>query len=280
MKIISWNIDSINAALTSDSSRAQETRRLLLTIKKERPDVIAFQETKLKATGPTTIHFLKLEEFFKNYQIIWRASDEPARKSYAGTMFLIKKDYHPTVDYPVIFAPVPMDFEGRILTLEFHTFYITQVYTPNSGNNLIRLNDRQEWDKKYCLYLKSLKKKKPVIVCGDFNVAASHLDIKHSEKMTMKAGYTLEERSGFNEILNAGFIDVYRYLNPTGEEYTWWDQRVPTSKISNLGWRIDYFLVSEDLKKDIKDFKIFGETPRKDHAPIMLDIAIKNKSKL
>lgn len=275
MKIISWNIDSLNAALTSDSARAKETRKLLKLIQSKEPDIIAFQETKLKATGPTAAHFLKLDEFFQNYRIVWRSSDEPARKSYAGTMFLIKKEYHPAVEYPVIFAPSPMDFEGRILTLEFKNFYITQVYTPNSGNKLIRLNDRQEWDKKYCLYLKRLKKKKSVIVCGDFNVAASHLDVKHSEKMAKKAGYTTEERTGFNEILKAGFIDVYRYLNPKGEDYTWWDQRVPTSKIYNLGWRIDYFLVSQDLEKDIEDFKIFGDTARKDHAPILLEITLK-----
>ncbi|QNQ82714.1 exodeoxyribonuclease III [Lactobacillus sp. PV037] len=275
MKIISWNIDSLNAALTSESSRAQETRNLLLKIRHEAPDVIAFQETKLRASGPTATHLSKLNEFFPDYRVIWRSSDEPARKSYAGTMFLIKENYHPAVEYPVIFAPVPMDFEGRILTLEFEGFYITQVYTPNSGNNLLRLEDREVWDKKYCEYLKNLKKKKPVIVCGDFNVAASSLDLKHPERMEKKAGYTPEERAGFSEILKAGFIDVYRYLNPDGKDYTWWDQRVPTSKQYNLGWRIDYFLVSDDLKKEIKDLKIFSDTPRKDHAPILLEIDLK-----
>lgn len=279
MKIISWNIDSLNAALTSQSARALETRDLLKKVRKTSPGVIALQETKLRATGPTPEHLKKLIEFFPDYKVIWRSSEEIARKSYAGTMFLVKKDYTPQVLYPVIFAPAPMDFEGRIITLEFEEFYLTQVYTPNSGTNLVRLKERQEWDNQYMHYLESLRKKKSVIVCGDFNVAYSPLDLKHPEKMEKKAGYTPEERKGFEKILSSGFIDVYRFLNPEGRDYTWWDQRVRTSKEYNLGWRIDYFLVSDDLKDKIKDFKIFSDTPRKDHAPILLNIALKNKSK-
>ena len=139
MRLISWNIDSLNAALTSDSARAKLTRGVLNTIKEKDPDIIAIQETKLRATGPTKKHQEILAEMFPDYDYVWRSSEEPARKGYAGTMFLYKNTLTPEVTKPVIGAPEPMDHEGRILTLEFDNYYVTQVYTPNSGNELKRL---------------------------------------------------------------------------------------------------------------------------------------------
>lgn len=149
MRLISWNIDSLNAALTSDSARAKLTRGVLNTIKEKDPDIIAIQETKLRATGPTKKHQEILAEMFPDYDYVWRSSEEPARKGYAGTMFLYKNTLTLEVTKPVIGAPEPMDHEGRILTLEFDNYYVTQVYTPNSGNELKRLDDRQVWDEKY-----------------------------------------------------------------------------------------------------------------------------------
>ena len=149
MILISWNIDSLNAALTGISARAEETREVLDKIHALNPDIIAIQETKLRATGPTKKHQAALAEKFPEYDYVWRSSEEPARKGYAGTMYLYKKGLTPAVSKPAIGAPEPMDEEGRIITLEFDKYFVTQVYTPNSGNGLKRLADRQIWDQKY-----------------------------------------------------------------------------------------------------------------------------------
>src|SRR5690625_2924340 len=156
MKLISWNIDSLNAALTSDSNRAHMSRDVLTTIREYDADVIALQETKLPVTGPSKKHLEKLDEYFPNYEIVWRSSVEPARKGYAGTMFLYKNHLKPEVTYPKIGAPDTMDDEGRLITLAFDDFYIPQVYTPNAGSVLVRLKERQICDEKYAEYLAEL----------------------------------------------------------------------------------------------------------------------------
>ena len=136
---------------------------------------------------------------FPNYDYVWRSSEEPARKGYAGTMFLYKNTLTPEVTKPAIGAPDTMDYEGRILTLEFDNYYVTQVYTPNSGNELKRLEDRQIWDEKYTEYLQKLDKSKPVIASGDYNVAHTPIDLKHPENNHHNAGFTDEERQGFDK---------------------------------------------------------------------------------
>lgn len=273
MKIISWNIDSLNAALTSDSNRAIMSKEVLNTIVQSDPDVIAIQETKLAGTGPTKKHFKILEEKFSNYEIVWRSSQEPARKSYAGTMFLYKSNLSPSVTYPVLGAPDTMDLEGRILTLEFEDFYLTQVYTPNAGDKLVRLAERQIWDEKYADYLAELDQKKPVIATGDFNVAHTEIDLAHPDRNQLSAGFTQEERQGFTNLLAKGFTDTFRHLNPelTGV-YTWWAQRAKTSKINNSGWRIDYFVVSDRLMEQVKKSEMIDSGPRQDHTPILLEL--------
>ena len=213
MRLISWNIDSLNAALTSDSARAKLTRGVLNTIKEKDPDIIAIQETKLRSTGPTKKHQEILAEMFPDYDYVWRSSEEPARKGYAGTMFLYKNTLAPEVTKPVIGAPEPMDHEGRILTLEFDNYYVTQVYTPNSGNELKRLDDRQVWDEKYTEYLQKLDQNKPVIASGDYNVAHTPIDLKHPESNHHNAGFTDEERQDFDKLLKLGFTAVsYTHL--------------------------------------------------------------------
>ena len=167
MKLISWNIDSLNAALTSDSNRAVLSRNVIDTILEYDADVIALQETKLPATGPNKNHIKLLTKYFEGYSYIWRSSQEPARKGYAGTMFLYKDTYTPKPLYPKIDAPDTMDFEGRVITLDFGDFYLTQVYTPNAGDGLKRLEERQLWDAKYAEYLNNLDKEKPVLATGD-----------------------------------------------------------------------------------------------------------------
>lgn len=275
MKFISWNIDSLNAALTSDSNRAIMTRDVIKTILDEDPDIIAIQETKIPQTGLSKKHKAKLEEFFPAYEYVHVTSREGARKSYAGCMTLYKKDLRCIESFPEIDAPDTMDLEGRIVTLEFEDFYFNQVYTPNAGNELKRLDLRQIWDVKFAQYLSTLDKDKPVISAGDFNVAHREIDLAHPDNNHFSAGFTDEERQGFTNLLAKGFIDTFRYVNgDVKDKYTWWAQRVKTSKINNSGWRIDYFLVSERIKDKIKRSDMIDSGDRQDHTPIVLEIEI------
>lgn len=275
MKFISWNIDSLNAALTSDSNRAVLTRKVIDTILENDPDVIALQETKLPAKGPSKKHMELLGEFFKGYAYTWRSSQEPARKGYAGTMFLYKDKYSPEVFYPEIDAPDTMDLEGRIITLDFGDFYLTQVYTPNAGDGLKRLEERQVWDVKYAEYLERLDKEKPVLATGDYNVAHKEIDLANPQSNHRSAGFTDEEREGFTNLLGKGFTDTFRQLHGdvTGM-YSWWAQRVKTSKINNSGWRIDYWLVSDRLADKVSKSEMLDSGERQDHTPTMLEIEL------
>lgn len=275
MKLISWNIDSLNAALTSDSARAKQSREVLATIIDENPDIIAIQETKLSATGPTKKHQTILAKQFPDYEIAWRSSQEPARKGYAGTMFLYKNNLNPTISYPEIDAPEPMDSEGRIITLEFDNFYVTQVYTPNAGDGLRRLAERQVWDEKYADYLVSLDQNKPLLSSGDFNVAHKEIDLAHPGNNHHSAGFTDEERAGFTNLLNKGFTDTFRYVHGDVKDvYSWWAQRSRTSKINNSGWRIDYWLASNRIADKIIRSEMLDSGERRDHTPIVLEINI------
>ena len=273
MRLISWNIDSLNAALTSDSNRAILTRKVIDTIIEKDPDVIALQETKLPAKGPSKKHMEHLEEYFKGYSYVWRSSQEPARRGYAGTMFLYKDKYCPQVFHPEIDSPDTMDLEGRIITLDFGEFYLTQVYTPNAGDALARLKERQVWDEKYAEYLQSLDKEKPVLATGDYNVAHKEIDLANPQNNRRSAGFTDEERQGFTNLLNKGFTDTFRYIHgDVPGMYTWWAQRVKTSKINNSGWRIDYWLVSDRLSNKVVKSEMIDSGERQDHTPILLEI--------
>ncbi len=275
MRLISWNIDSLNAALTSSSNRALLSREVLKTILAKDADVIALQETKLPANGPSKKHIEIIEELFKGYNFVWRSSQEPAKKGYAGTMFLYKEKYSPIADNPSIGAPTTMDYEGRIITLDFGDFYITQVYTPNAGDGLKRLSDRQVWDEKYADYLEKLAKDKPVLATGDYNVAHQEIDLANPQSNHRSAGFTDEERQGFTNLLNRGFIDTFRHLHGSIENvYSWWAQRVKTSKINNSGWRIDYWLVSESLADKVRKSEMIDSGERQDHTPTLLEIEL------
>lgn len=273
MKCISWNIDSLNAALTSESNRAHLSRKVLSTIQNENADIIAIQETKLPVTGLNKKQLEVLEKYFPNYKIEYVSSEPPARKGYAGTMILYKKDLSATKYIPKLNAPSTMDYEGRLITLEFNDFYFVNVYTPNSGEELRRLNDRLEWDKLYAKYLSSLNK--PVIACGDFNVAHKEIDLANPNGNKMCSGFTIEERNSFDNLLNLGFIDTFRYINgDIPSKYTWWSQIIKSSKINNSGWRIDYFIVSDIIKDSIKSSYMIDSGERQDHTPICLEIDI------
>lgn len=273
MIFISWNIDSLNAALTGTSPRSELSRTVLETIAKENPDVIALQETKLPTAGMNKKQAGILSEYFPDYEVSWISSREPARKGYAGTMALIKKGLPFEADFPSIGAPEPMDLEGRMITLEFEDCFFNLVYTPNAGDGLRRLSERQVWDRKYAEYLSSLDKKKPVISCGDYNVAHKEIDLAHPENNHMSAGFTDEEREGFSNLLAAGLTDSFRYVHgDIPGAYSWWAQRVKTSKINNSGWRIDYFLVSDRIADRIVRSEMLDSGPRQDHAPILLEM--------
>lgn len=273
MKLISWNIDSLNAALTSDSARAVLSRAVIDTLVAENADIIAIQETKLSAKGPTKKHLQILEDYFPDYQVSWRSSVEPARKGYAGTMFLYKNHLTPTISFPEIGAPDTMDCEGRIITLEFDNFYVTQVYTPNAGDGLKRLAERQIWDEKYADYLAELDQTKPVLATGDYNVAHNEIDLANPNSNRRSAGFTDEERAGFTNLLAKGFTDTFRYLHgDIPNVYSWWAQRSKTSKINNTGWRIDYWLTSNRIADKITKSEMIDSGARQDHTPIILEI--------
>lgn len=273
MKFITWNIDSLNAALTSDSARAVMSRDVLDTIIKQDASVIAIQETKLPRTGPSKKHLEVLKEKFPDYELVWSLSEEPARKSYAGTMFLYKNHLTPAATLPKIGAPDTMDSEGRIITLEFEDFYLTQVYTPNAGSGLVRLKERQLWDEKFAEYLAQLDEKKIVVATGDFNVAHTEIDLANPKNNHLSAGFTDEEREGFTRLLNKGFTDTFRHIHGdvTGQ-YSWWNQRVKTSKVNNSGWRIDYWLVSDRAADKVVKSEMIDSGVRQDHTPLLLEI--------
>lgn len=275
MKFISWNIDSLNAALTSESARALLSRDVLKSIQAHNPDVIAIQETKLSAAGPSKKHMEIIKESFPGYEAVWRSSVEPARKGYAGTMFLYKEELQPEVTYPTIGSPGTLDSEGRIITLEFDDFYITQVYTPNAGDALKRLEERQIWDERYADYIEELDRNKPVFVTGDFNVAHKEIDLANPKGNRRSAGFTDEERQGFTNLLDKGFTDTFRHIHGdvTGV-YSWWAQRAKTSKINNSGWRIDYWLVSNRFAEKVIKSEMIDSGTRQDHTPILLEVEL------
>lgn len=275
IKFISWNIDSINAALTSESARAVLSRKVLETIQNENADIIAIQETKLPATGPSKKHLEELDKYFPDHQIEWVSSLPPARKGYAGTMVLYRKGMEASVSVPRIGAPDTMDDEGRLLTVEFKNFYFVNVYTPNAGDGLKRLAERQKWDVAYADYLSQLNQNKPLVACGDFNVAHEEIDLANPSSNHMSAGFTDEERAGFTNLLSRGFVDTFRHLHgDVRDVYSWWAQRIRTSKINNSGWRIDYFLVSDCIKDKVVRSEMLDSGDRQDHAPLVLELDI------
>ena len=273
--LISWNIDSINAALTSSSARALLSQEVLKKLGTYHADIIAIQETKLPAEGPSDKHLELLADYFPGYKLEWLSSVPPAKKGYAGTMILYREGLSPRRLEAKLNAPDTMDDEGRLLTLEFENFYLVNVYTPNSGDGLKRLSERQKWDQAYADYLSGLDAKKPVIACGDFNVAHKEIDLANPASNHFSAGFTDEEREGFTKLLARGFTDTFRFVHGDVKDvYSWWGQRIKTSKINNSGWRIDYFLVSDRIKDKIQKSEMIDSGPRQDHTPILLEIEL------
>ena len=273
---ISWNIDSLNAALTGSSERSALSIAVVENISQMQPDVLAIQETKLRVEGPTKAHLEVLLNFFPDYKIVFVSSHEPARKGYAGTMFLYKESLPtPIVSYPEIGAPETMDSEGRIISLEFPDFFVTQVYTPNSGEGLKRLESRGIWDDKYREYLIKLDKQKPVFASGDFNAAYREIDLANPASNHNNPGFTDQEREKFGLLLEAGFTDSFRHKHgDVPGRYSWFSQRSRMAKVNNTGWRIDYWLVSNRLADKIVTSDMIDSGARQDHVPIILEMDI------
>lgn len=251
MKLISWNVNGIRAAITKGFNDFFE---------EEEADIFCIQETKMQP-GQADINF----EGYKQY---WNSA---LKKGYSGTAIFTKKEPL-NVSYGI--GIEEHDQEGRVITLEFEKFYLVNCYTPNAKRGLERLEYRMVWEDAFRNYLLELNKLKPVIMCGDLNVAHNEIDLKNPKTNVGNAGFTNEERGKMSELLNAGFIDTFRYLYPDKENvYTWWSYMFHARE-KNVGWRIDYFITSKSLKKNIKDAIIYDNILGSDHCPIGLEIEI------
>lgn len=249
MKLISWNVNGIRACVGKGFEEF---------FKKEKADIFCIQETKCQPD--------QIELKFKNYKSYWNSAQ---KKGYSGTAIFTKKE---PINVIYGIGKEEHDKEGRIITLEFKDFYLVNNYTPNSKRELERLDYRQLWEDEIRNYLVTLNKTKPVIMCGDLNVAHQEIDLKNPKTNRRNAGFTDEERTKMTELLKAGFTDSFRYLYPNKENaYSWWSY-MGKAREKNVGWRIDYFIVSNDIKKQIKEASIYPEIMGSDHCPIGLEI--------
>ena len=251
MKCISWNVNGIRACVK---------KGFLDFFKEADADIFCIQESKMQE-GQLDLELDGYEQYW-NYAV---------KKGYSGTA-VFTKERPLAVTYGM--AIEEHDQEGRVITLEYEDFYFVTVYTPNSQSELARLDYRMTWEDDFLAYLKGLEEKKPVIFCGDLNVAHKEIDLKNPKTNRKNAGFTDEERGKFTDLLAAGFTDTFRYLYPDVEGvYSWWSYRF-SARAKNAGWRIDYFCVSDCLKDKVEDAKILTDVMGSDHCPIELDIAL------
>ena len=248
MKLISWNVNGLRACVGKDFE--QQFKAL-------NADFFCLQETKMQAG--------QLDISFPGYASYWNYAD---KKGYSGTAIFTK---HKPLDVTYGIGMDEHDHEGRVITLEMDDFYLVTVYTPNSQDGLRRLDYRMKWEKDFQDYLHRLDRKKPVVVCGDMNVAHEEIDIKNPKTNRRNAGFTDEEREKMTQLLDSGFIDTFRTLYPEQVTYSWWSYRF-RARERNTGWRIDYFLISERLRDRLEDAKIHTEIMGGDHCPVEIDL--------
>ena len=248
MKLISWNVNGLRACVGKDFE--QQFKAL-------NADFFCLQETKIQAG--------QLDISFPGYTSYWNYAD---KKGYSGTAIFTK---HKPLDVTYGIGMDEHDHEGRVITLEMDDFYLVTVYTPNSQDGLRRLDYRMKWEKDFQDYLHRLDRKKPVVVCGDMNVAHEEIDIKNPKTNRRNAGFTDEEREKMTQLLDSGFIDTFRTLYPEQVTYSWWSYRF-RARERNTGWRIDYFLISERLRDRLEDAKIHTEIMGSDHCPVEVDL--------
>lgn len=248
MKLISWNVNGLRACAGKgfgESFKALDA------------DVVCLQETKMQAG--------QLDLEFDGYESYWNYAD---KKGYSGTAIYTRiKPLSVSNDIGID----EHDHEGRIITMEFDDFYLVCVYVPNSQDELKRLTYRMKWEDDFRSYVSGLAEKKGVVICGDLNVAHNDIDIKNPASNRHNAGFTDEERGKFNALLDAGFVDSWRMLNPDTVKYSWWSYRFKARE-RNAGWRIDYFIVSESMKDRISGAEIHNEIFGSDHCPVELDL--------
>ncbi|MBO7657599.1 exodeoxyribonuclease III [Candidatus Saccharibacteria bacterium] len=257
LKIFSWNVNGIRAVINKGVLRS--------FIDEYQPDILCLQETKAKQ-GQAEVDLPEYEE-------IWNSADRPG---YSGTAIFTKIKPLDSNCYKINCKDNYGDLgsEGRVLLAEFEKFYLVNVYTPNSKPDLSRLKLRFEsWDPEFLKLLKELEKTKPVITCGDFNAAHNEIDLARPEYNHHNAGFTNEERKGISNILAAGFIDTFRFLHPNSERYTWWSHW-GNARANNVGWRIDYFFISDELKPDLKSAEIYENVFGSDHCPISIELEV------
>ena len=256
LKIFSWNINGIRAVLKKGALQS--------FISEYQPDILCLQETKAKP-GQAEVDLPEYEE-------IWNSAE---RAGYSGTAIFTKiKPIKIIDDYKINFRDDYGDLnnEGRVQIVEFEKFYLVNVYTPNSKPDLSRLELRHKsWDPELLSLLKELEKTKPVMTCGDFNAAHNEIDIARPATNHHSAGFTDEERGGITNIIKAGFVDTFRFLHPDSVRYTWWSHW-GQARANNVGWRIDYFFVSESLKKDLKSAEIYEDVMGSDHCPVSITL--------
>jgi len=250
-KLISWNVNGLRACVK---------KGFVEYFKEVDADIFCIQESKLQEG--------QIDLDLEGYKAYWNYAE---KKGYSGTAVFTKEE---PINVKIGMGIEEHDTEGRVITLEFKEFYLVNVYTPNSKQGLERIDYRMVWEDVFRDYLKSLEENKPVIVCGDLNVAHNEIDLKNPKSNRKNAGFSDEERSKIGQLLDAGFIDTYRYLYPDKENaYSWWSYRF-NARANNAGWRIDYFLVSESLKDKLKDSKIHMEVIGSDHCPVELVIEL------
>ena len=251
MKLISWNVNGIRAAVN---------KGFLDFFNKIDADIFAVQETKMQEG--------QLELILEGYYQYWNSAE---KKGYSGTAIFTKKK---PINVTYGLGIEEHDKEGRIITLEFDKFYFVNCYTPNSKRELERLSYRQIWEDEIRKYLKKLDKTKPVIYCGDLNVAHKEIDLKNPKTNRGNAGFTDEERDKMTKLLDAGFTDSFRYLYPDKvDSYSWWSY-MGRAREKNIGWRIDYFIVSKSIETKIKEASIYPEVMGSDHCPVGLSIEL------
>ena len=255
MKLISWNVNGLRAIVNKGFKEF---------FKEIDADIFCIQETKMQEAQLDE----NILEIFEGYNAYWNSAE---KKGYSGTAIFTKQKPL-NVTYGI--GKEEHDKEGRVITLEFEKFYIVNIYTPNSKRELERLDYRQLWEDEIRAYLLKLKENKSVVMCGDLNVAHTEIDLKNPKTNRKNAGFTDEERAKMTELLNAGFVDTYRYKYPEVEgKYSWWSYMFHARE-KNAGWRIDYFIVSENLKDKIEDAKILDDIYGSDHCPVELDLNI------
>lgn len=246
VKLVSWNVNGLRAVAGKGFAQIFDELDA---------DCVCLQETKLQK-GQIDLEFL-------GYASYWNYADKPG---YSGTVIYTRK---PVLSVSYGLGVDEHDHEGRVVTLEFEDFYLVNVYVPNSQDGLRRLDYRMRWEDAFRGFVKSLESRKPVVVCGDMNVAHEEIDLKNPSTNHFNAGFSDEERSKFTELLGAGFIDTWRFQHPDEVKYSWWSYR-GGARFRNAGWRIDYFLVSESLREHIFSTEILNDIAGSDHCPVVL----------